>query len=82
MIEYRFAWNDVPPIAFEKPHPLTLSEIQETQQDFVNAAQNAIKTGFDGVEIHAGNGYLFDQFHHSNSELSWGSITATLLESS
>ncbi|KAF2491837.1 FMN-linked oxidoreductase [Lophium mytilinum] len=44
------------------PHAMTLSEIQQTVQDFVAAAQNAIRAGFDGVEIHGANGYLLDQF--------------------
>lgn len=48
---------------------MTKEEITSTQDDFVQAAENAISIGFDGIEIHAGNGYLFDQFHHSNSKL-------------
>ena len=47
---------------------MTMEEIQQTQEDFVQAARNCIAAGFDGIEIHAGNGYLFDQFHHSNSK--------------
>lgn len=43
-------------------------DIEKTQDDFVQAAVNAISVGFDGIEVHAGNGYLFDQFHHSNSK--------------
>lgn len=52
----------------EKPRSMTVVDIERTQSDFVNAAKNARSIGFDGVEIHAGNGYLFDQFHHSNGE--------------
>ncbi|GAA5859651.1 hypothetical protein JCM1840_006392 [Sporobolomyces johnsonii] len=51
---------------FEVPHALTEEEIQATQADFVAAAKRALEAGFDGVELHGANGYLFDQFHHSN----------------
>ncbi|KAJ6110630.1 Aldolase-type TIM barrel [Penicillium sp. IBT 16267x] len=44
------------------PHALTESEIQEWIQDYAQAAKNAVAAGFDGVEIHAANGYLVDQF--------------------
>ena len=63
-----FAWAGVDPRPFEVPHAMTMEEIQQTQEDFVQAARNCIAAGFDGIEIHAGNGYLFDQFHHSNSK--------------
>ncbi|KAJ3926158.1 MAG: hypothetical protein NXY57DRAFT_756697 [Lentinula lateritia] len=45
------------------PRPLTLSEIKEYISDFGKAASNAVHgAGFDGVEVHAANGYLCDQF--------------------
>lgn len=44
------------------PHVLTVEEIKETIQQYVIAAKNAIRAGFDGVEIHGANGYLVDQF--------------------
>lgn len=47
---------------FETPKVLTISEIKSIVQEFVDAAKNAIETGFDGVEIHGANGYLIDQF--------------------
>lgn len=49
------------------PRPLTLEDIESTIQDYVTAANNAIKAGFDGVEIHGANGYLIDQFICSGS---------------
>ena len=44
------------------PHALTLDEIAEVVAQFRRAAANAIRAGFDGVEIHGANGYLLDQF--------------------
>ncbi|MBP6019715.1 MAG: alkene reductase [Burkholderiaceae bacterium] len=44
------------------PRPLKTEEVARVVQDFVNAAVNAMETGFDGIEIHAANGYLFEQF--------------------
>lgn len=41
---------------------MTLEDIQKTISDFKNAAINAMKAGFDGVELHAANGYLLQQF--------------------
>jgi NADPH2 dehydrogenase len=44
------------------PRPLTIPEIHEHIEMFAIAAKNAIKTGFDGVEIHGAHGYIIDQF--------------------
>ena len=44
------------------PRELTVAEIKEYVQLYSKAASNAIKAGFDGVEIHGANGYLLDQF--------------------
>lgn len=44
------------------PHALSTAEITEVIQQFRQAAANAIRAGFDGVEIHGANGYLVDQF--------------------
>jgi len=44
------------------PRALTIAEIHNITQDFRMAAENAIAAGFDGVEIHSANGYLFHQF--------------------
>ncbi|HAP81667.1 alkene reductase [Atlantibacter sp.] len=52
---------------YETPRALETDEIPGIVEDFVKAAQNAKRAGFDGVEIHAANGYLFDQFLHDGS---------------
>jgi N-ethylmaleimide reductase len=44
------------------PRALDLEEIPGVVQQFVGAARNAMQAGFDAVEIHAGSGYLPDQF--------------------
>jgi N-ethylmaleimide reductase len=49
------------------PKEMTLEDIETTVQDFKNAAVNALKAGFDGVEIHSSNGYLFHQFFNGTS---------------
>ncbi len=46
---------------------MTLEDIQTTIADFAAAAKNAVEAGFDGVEIHASNGYLFHQFFNGTS---------------
>ncbi|KAL3488243.1 hypothetical protein BJX62DRAFT_253437 [Aspergillus germanicus] len=44
------------------PRAMTVTEIQRTVQEFALAAKNAIRAGFDAVEIHGAYGYLVDQF--------------------
>ncbi|KAJ6508828.1 hypothetical protein C8R45DRAFT_968895 [Mycena sanguinolenta] len=52
------------------PRPLTVEEIDEYVQLYAKAASNAVhRAGFDGVEIHAANGYLLDQFLHDGSNV-------------
>ncbi len=46
----------------DEPRALETDEIPGIVQDFRRASANAIRAGFDGVEIHAANGYLIDQF--------------------
>jgi N-ethylmaleimide reductase len=44
------------------PQALTIDQIQHIINDYRIATRNAIQAGFDGVEIHAANGYLIHQF--------------------
>lgn len=44
------------------PRALRLDEIPGVIEDYRRAARNAIEAGFDGVEVHAANGYLIEQF--------------------
>ncbi len=51
-----------PMVAFPRAHQLTRDEIKKIIEDYKHAALSAMKAGFDGVEFHAANGYLIDQF--------------------
>ena len=53
--------------AYETPHALTIEEIKQTVQGYKQAAINAMEAGFDGVELHAANGYLPNQFLSDNA---------------
>jgi len=53
----------------ELPRPLSLNEIADVVQDFRRAALNAIDAGFDGIQLHASNGYLIDQFLRDSANL-------------
>lgn len=55
------------PKPFVTPRALTLEDIQQLIKDYSHAAECALKAGFDGVEIHAANGYLIDQFLRDGS---------------
>jgi N-ethylmaleimide reductase len=55
------------PAQVSEPVSLTISGIKETLDDYQRAAGNAKEAGFDGVEIHAANGYLIDQFLKTGS---------------
>ena len=45
-----------------EPRALATDEVAGIVEDFRSAARNAVDAGFDGVEVHAANGYLIDQF--------------------
>jgi 2,4-dienoyl-CoA reductase-like NADH-dependent reductase (Old Yellow Enzyme family) len=52
---------------YEQARPLAVEEIPGVIADYVRAAKNALAAGFDGVQIHAANGYLIDQFLRDGS---------------
>lgn len=52
-------WAMIEPL---EPHHFTVSELARIVDAFAEAAEAARGAGFDGVEIHNGNGFLFDQF--------------------
>ncbi len=54
-------------VDYVEPRALAASELPGIIQDYVHATHCALKAGFDGVEIHAANGYLLDQFLRDGS---------------
>lgn len=50
------------PTAFVTPKALSTDEISAIVEDFADSAERAIAAGIDGIEIHAGNCFLIDQF--------------------
>ncbi|MDF7673507.1 alkene reductase [Acetobacteraceae bacterium ESL0709] len=47
---------------YEEARALRIDELPGIIADYAKAAQNAIKAGFDGIQIHSANGYLLDEF--------------------
>ncbi|MDB6144539.1 MAG: NADH:flavin oxidoreductase [Pseudomonas sp.] len=52
---------------YAEARPLTIEDIKRLLDDYAKGATNAIAAGFDGVQIHAANGYLIDQFLRDNT---------------
>lgn len=49
-------------VPYETPRAIETNEIPGIIADYARAAKNALAAGFDGVEVHAANGYLLEQF--------------------
>ena len=56
-------------VPYETPRALETSEIPGVIDAYRQGATNALKAGFDGVEIHGANGYLIEQFLQSHTNL-------------
>lgn len=48
------------------PHAVSEAEIMHVVHEYANAAKLAVEAGFDGIELHAANGYLMEQFLNPN----------------
>jgi len=60
---YAWAAPGVPGnVPTSEPRALATEEVMAVVDDFVSAGRRAMRAGFDGVEIHGANGYLFEQF--------------------
>jgi N-ethylmaleimide reductase len=63
-------WTDADGMqAHPAPAAMSEADIASTLQEYVQAARNARAAGMDGVELHAANGYLLEQFIRPNSNL-------------
>ncbi len=56
-------------LPYVEARPLRTDEVPGLIADYVHAAQNAIRAGFDGVQLHGANGYIVDQFLRDSSNL-------------
>lgn len=56
-------------VAHSVPKEMTVQEVEQTIAEYVQAAQLAVEAGLDGVELHAANGYLIEQFLNPHSNL-------------
>jgi N-ethylmaleimide reductase len=54
------------PVPHDAPRPMTEEDVAIAIREHVAAAENAIRAGFDGVEVHGANGYLVEQFLNAN----------------
>ena len=54
-------------VPFVTPRALQIEETSYLVRQYARGSRNALEAGFDGVEVHAANGYLFDQFINSST---------------
>jgi 2,4-dienoyl-CoA reductase-like NADH-dependent reductase (Old Yellow Enzyme family) len=58
--DYAHTWEGKVP--YVEPRAATRHDIERIIGDYASAARNAVRAGFDGVQVHGANGYLVDQF--------------------
>jgi 2,4-dienoyl-CoA reductase-like NADH-dependent reductase (Old Yellow Enzyme family)/thioredoxin reductase len=59
------------PVTREVPRELRTDEIKHLEKAYIEAARNAARAGFDGIELHAAHGYLINQFLSPHSNRRW-----------
>jgi N-ethylmaleimide reductase len=67
--DFKTATADGKVVPYETPRALETGEIPGVVDAYREAAGNALKAGFDGVEVHGANGYLIEQFLQSHTNL-------------
>jgi N-ethylmaleimide reductase len=67
--DFKTATADGKVVPYETPRALETSEIPGVMDAYRQAAKNALKAGFDGVEVHGANGYLIGQFLQSHTNM-------------
>ncbi len=76
-LEDTLMWVDARGEAVKMPPPKAMAdqEVEAAVEEYVQAARNAVKAGFDGIELHGANGYLMEQFLHPHTNRrddAWG----------
>lgn len=73
-------WTDAAMMQdFPVPKAMSPENLVSTLHEFVSAAKNAMEAGFDGVELHAANGYLLEQFLSPVSNIRTDNYGGTLV---
>ena len=67
--DFKAMTSDGKVVPYETPRALETAEIPGVIDAYRQGARNALKAGFDGVEIHGANGYLIEQFLQSHTNL-------------